>query len=351
MKQTYKNILKFTIFMSIVFFLIIKLGYLFTPKWTNGKSQGQIYTIKGFYQIPVNSIDILFLGDSSIYKSISPMEIYESTYIKSYNYSVSSARLYMMYYQLQDILKYQKPKVIFIDTLTFFYEEKEEETERRKSFDYLKFSKTKYEMINDPVFEANFDDKISYYFPLFRYHSRWQEIKIKDILNINKNYYPINKGYVMTSNIKPNKDQYKYMNPQNRKVKMKDYVKKYFYKMINLCKDNNIDLIFLGIPDKRAWNYESSKLMEELSKETNTIFLDLNDKDKYPINWETDTEDGGMHLNILGAEKITKYVTEYIVSNYTFDNKKDKKWDEDLKKYKEAKKELLNEINKKYKDS
>ncbi len=349
MKQTYKNILKFTIFMFIVFGLIIKLGELFTPKWTNGENQGQIYTIKGFYEMPKNSIDILFMGDSSIYKSVSPMQIYENLGIKSYNYSVSSARLYMMYYQLQDVLKYQKPKVLFVDTLTFFYDTKEIESERRKSFDYLKFSSIKEKMIHDDVFESSFDDKVSYYFPLLRYHSRWNEIRPKDIADLTKSHYSINKGFVMTSGVQPNTSGYDYMIPNNRKVEMQDYVKKYFYQIVDLCKEENIDLVFLGIPDKRAWNYESSVLMNELAKETNTKFFDLNDKDKYPVDWNIDSEDGGMHFNISGAIKITDYVSKYIDDNYNFSNcRKEKEcenYEKDLKVYNKRKRDALRQLN------
>ena len=346
MKQVYKNILKFVIFMSIVFFLIIKLGTLFTPKWSYDDTQGQIHTIKGFYALPKNSIDVLFMGDSSIYKSVSPMQIYESTHIKSYNYSVSSARLYMMYYQLLDILEYQHPKVVFIDTLTFFYDTKESESERRKSFDYLRFSKYKQQMIHDEVFESNFDDIVSYYFPLLRYHSRWNEIRPKDIKDLFREYYSINKGFVMTSASKENKNGYKYMEPDNRNVKMQDYVKKYFYKIIDLCKEENIDIVFLGIPDTRAWNYESSVLMNKLATETGTKFLDLNDKEKYPVDWSIDSEDGGMHFNILGAQKITNYVTDYIKENYNIESKEDKQWNQDLEKYNKRKDKTIKELYK-----
>ena len=116
--------IRLVIFFTIMFVLIIALGKIFTPKWRNGTSSlidGQDYTINGYYELPKNSIDVLFLGDSSIYKGVSPMEIYDKTGIASYNYSVSSARIYLLYYILQDAYKYQKPSVIMIDPLTLFY--------------------------------------------------------------------------------------------------------------------------------------------------------------------------------------------------------------------------------------
>lgn len=349
MKQIYKNIIKFIVFMSIVFALLIILGRVFVPKWTEGEKQGQIYTILGFYEIPDDSIDVLFMGDSSIYKSVSPMQIYEKSGITSYNYSVSSARLYMMYYHLQEVLKTQKPKVVFIDTLTFFYDSKEIEPERRKSFDYLKLSGVKVKMIHDKVFESDFIDIVSYYLPILRYHGRWNELRSKDFIELTRDHYSVTKGYLISDDYKPNVNGYDYMNPDNRNVVMQDYVKEYFYKIIDLCKENNIDVVFLGIPDRRAWNYESSVLMQQLADETNTKFLDLNDKDKYPVDWNTDSEDGGMHFNISGAMKITDYVNDYLIDNYDLpDHRNDSKydmWNEDLKIYNQRRDKMLKELD------
>ena len=201
-------------------------------------------------------------------------------------------------------------------------------------------------MIHDEVFESDFDDIVSYYFPLLRYHSRWSEIRPKDIKDLNKKYWSINKGFVMTSVSVPNKTGYDYMNPNNRDVKMQDYVKKYFYKVVDLCKEKGIDLVFIGIPDKRAWNYESSVLMQKLANETGTKFLDLNDKEKYPVDWNIDSEDGGMHFNILGAQKITEYVTNYIKENYSLESYDDEVWNKDLIKYNERKEETIDQLYK-----
>ena len=74
--------IRLVVFFTIMFALIIVLGKVFTPKWKNGtlsEMDGQDYTINGYYELPKNSIDVLFLGDSSIFKGVSPMEIYEQT--------------------------------------------------------------------------------------------------------------------------------------------------------------------------------------------------------------------------------------------------------------------------------
>lgn len=80
--------IRLVIFFTIMFALIIVLGKVFTPKWKNGtlsEMDGQDYTINGYYELPKNSIDVLFLGDSSIFK----ISIYNiiSTYISCFSWT------------------------------------------------------------------------------------------------------------------------------------------------------------------------------------------------------------------------------------------------------------------------
>ncbi|MDD6879752.1 MAG: hypothetical protein PUD59_06005 [bacterium] len=350
MKKVIINIVKFTIFVSIFVILIIALGNILMPTGWKSNYQGQIFTTRGFYEMPDNQIDVLFLGSSTIQKGISPMELYNNKGITSYNYAVSSARSYMMYYFMIDILKTQKPKVVFIDPITLFYSESERESEpeQRKSFDNMPFSKNKVNMIFDNVFNTTFEEKISYIFPLLRYHSRWKELTIQDLTKLNNSYHSITKGYLMSSKIKPCNDGKSYMIPNNRNVNMTNYTKKYIIKLLKLCKDNNIDVVFLGIPDVRAWNYESSVFLDEFAKQNEVRFLDLNHYELY--DWSTDFDDGGYHMNLFGAIKTTKYVEDYIVKNYNFFDKRNdmkyKSWNNDFDKYLLEKNKSINILNK-----
>lgn len=337
MKKCIGNIIKLVIFIILTLFLVTKVGKLFILKGWYDDYQGQIYSVKGFDKLPNNQIDVLFIGASTIGKSVLPMQIYEETGITSYNYNVTSARVYMDYYFLQHALKTQKPKIVFLDIVTLFYDTREIETEQRKSFDYLELDDVKFKMINDDVFDTTFEEKVSYFFPLLRYHARWNEITFDEIRDYNKNYYSISKGPLINARIKANNKGYNYMIPSDKKPVMQKYTEDYLNKFVKLCEENNISLVLLAIPDTRAWNYESSLEMQKIAEKYNIEFLDFNDKINYPVNWKYDTHDGGMHFNISGAEKITKYVTNYLNTNYSLpDHRKDnnyKNWNEDLKEY------------------
>ena len=70
-------------------------------------------------------------------------------------------------------------------------------------------------------------------------------------------------------------------------------------------------------------------------------FLELNCVDEIGIDWNTDTQDGGWHLNTNGAVKVSKYLANYLKENFNLTDKRENKdyqdWNQDLEKYLEDK--------------
>ena len=68
------------------------------------------------------------------------------------------------------------------------------------------------------------------------------------------------------------------------------------------------------------------------------------EKRAYPqvigIDWQKDSYDGGDHLNLSGAEKVTDYLGKYLRDNYHFrENYSDetlRRWNAGMKKYQDA---------------
>lgn len=350
MKKGLKNAISFVSFICLLLILLKISDGIFMPSYQESKKAGVRYTIKGFYKIPKNSIDVLFLGDSSMFNGVSPMELYEQTGITSYNFSTPSARAYMYYYWIQEIEKYQQPKVIVIDPLTFYYSQKEKETHTRKAIDFLKNDEIKIKMINDDIYEYDFETKLSFIIPTLRFHARWEELKLSDIKKIFKNYTSYTLGYNVGTAVKKNNNYEHYMDPKDKKVVMKDYVKEYFDKFYHYCHEKSINIVVLGIPDENVWGYnENEALKEFLSGYDNVYYLDANNNE-YNLDWDYDFTDGKSHYNLSGASKMTKYVGEYLTSHYTFEkksNKITKFYDSYLKKYKK----IMVDYEKKYQDN
>lgn len=332
-----KNFIKFCTFVALTFFLFVKAGDVFVVESVNkGSKQGQTYTTLGFYELPKNSIDVLFMGDSTLLNGISPMELWNKAGIVAYNGSVYSTRTYATYYLLQEALKTQTPKVVVIDPDTMFYKYEFYEPLQRAHINYFKNNYTKLQMINDPNYDFTFEDKVSSFFPLLRYHDRWKEIGVKDFAKLTKDYTSYTKGLVMTSTVKPSSTGNTYMNKPNNKIKFENNSYEYLEKIYNLCKEKNIELFILEIPDSKDWGISQSNKIKEYSETRGIKFLDLNTID-IGINWNEDSKDGGAHMNILGALKVSDYLADYMMENFDLeDHRNDSKyasWHEDYKEY------------------
>lgn len=333
MTTSVKNLLKCSIFILLTFFLVFKTGEIFIPERNTAT-----YTVKGFYKMPKNSVDVLFLGDSSVLRAVSPMEIWDKHGIVSYNYSLSSLRTYGIYYLLQDALKTQKPEIVVIDPDTMFYHYDFSEPQQRLSMDYLKNNEVKYKMINDEHYIFSFEDKVSAFIPLLRYHTRWYDLRAVELSKITNDYKPIFKGFNTISSVKPNIKNIDYMDKYNEKIKYENDSLEYLDKIFDICKENDIELMILQVPDAKVWGQKQSELIQKYANENNINYLDLNTID-IGINWYEDTCDRGSHLNVLGALKVTDYVGNYLKENYNLINHKGEKaydfWNDDYVVYKE----------------
>lgn len=345
-----KNLVKFCCFLIITIFLINKLGRIFIQDNVNedGSKQGPTYTSIGFYKLPKNTIDVLFMGDSTFLHGISPMEIWHETGIISYNNSANSARTYATYYLLEEALKYQNPKLIVIDPDTMFYKYKSFEPAQRQHINYFKNNLTKLKMVNDPNYDFSFEDKVSSFIPLLRYHSRWNELKISDLFKNTEDFSSYTKGLVMANTSIPSRNWENYMKQPNKNLTYENNSYEYLEKIYKICQQRNIELFILQIPDSVTWGISQSNLIKEYADLHNIKFLDLNKID-IGIDWQTDSKDGGMHMNILGTIKVSNYIASYLKDNFNLPDHRDdseyESWNADYDKYIKTRNKYVEDTN------
>lgn len=354
-KYLNKNLLKIGIFILIFILLFCGLGAFFNPTGTI-MEWFQSYTVIEFYKERPNSIDVLYVGNSCIYTGVSPMEIYKNTGITGYSFSTSGQRVASSYYFIKEAYRNQKPKIVFLEVGDFFTGiDKNDEMSIRRAIDSLKFSSNKLEMIGDDDYKLTGFEKLSCIFPILRFHSRWNKLDESDLRKfIFKGNYT-DKGYLLEKNTK------KYDGKINRKLKKKleeeqdetedelqigmskipIEIRAKLDKIIDFCKQNNSELIFIKIPEPKTWNDEKHEIIEDYAREKGIKFLDLNYDEKINIDWQADTQDGGDHLNLFGAEKVGKYLSDYLKENYNLpDHREDgnyNDWNDFLLAYEEEK--------------
>lgn len=280
--------------------------------------------------------DVLFLGTSHVLNAVYPMELWRDYGIVSYNMANHSENICTNYWQLQNALQYTKPKVVVIDLYAVDGDGKVNEQYLHNFLDEVPFSPLKIEMVRD-LLEP--DKRIEYLFNLSLYHSRWEEIGREDL----KPSRGVEKGAELRDEVTVNvppvlipKEEY---DPTER------LNKQYLQKIIDLCKEQDIDIILMYVPytmpegDQMVANWGYVAAQKNGIPYLNFVYEDLK------INYATDCADEGHHLNASGARKLTDYLGKYISTHYSVaDHREDPAYDfwyQDYDEYREMKRDWL----------
>ena len=288
MKKYIKIILKSISFFLIFIVLLEVVSYLLLPKekvYKYGLSNVSNYDILREQE---DTIDAIVIGDSLVYSSVSPMEIWHEFGYTVFDSTVAAQVINDSYKSLEIALQSQKPKVVFLETGVLF----RDYSNRPWYYDY-------WILLNK-------------YFPIFYYHNNWKQ-KLFTFLDDDKSVNKLNayKGYVYINKVKPAKKK-DYMKDTKKTKEIPKSNIEYFEKIVNLCNDNDIKLVIMSTPNAKSWNYEKHLGALKLAKEYNLEYLDLNLVKDLNIDWDKETKDKGEHLNYQGAVKVSKYLGNYL---------------------------------------
>lgn len=338
MKKTGKIV---TGILSLVLIFMVLLGTLsmvFTPKGGNKNEDGMMgYIVSGYKGERKHSLDVVFCGNSDMYYGFSPMEMWTQYGIPSYTIGQPWQNPKMAYKRLKHILKFQKPKVFVLEVDGTFSSSNgadgKNRTLSKKILDNLANFRKKFANIDDGLGTA-----ISFQFPLFRYHSRWSELNQSDFTDLNGAYRYVCKGYVLERKVNPYTEGMDYMKYTDETEKMDKSNLTYLNKIVELCKEKEIQLLLLEVPSASSWNYKKHNTMQAFADRNNLPFVDLNLKtEEMGFDWMTDTKDAGNHLNISGMQKVTNYISRYLNDNYALPDRRGEaayqSWVQDEREY------------------
>lgn len=326
---------KFKIIMMFIIFIIvfIFLNMLVKPKYMDDLIEGNL-TYE--YYDELKNHEVIFLGDCEVYANYSPMKLYSEYGINSYIRGNSQQLIWQSYGLLKETLKYEKPKIVIFNVNSMRYSEPVSEAYNRLMLDKMKWSKEKIEMINDSMLDN--EDFISYVFPLLRYHSRYSELNKEDFKYLFKEKKSSYNGFIVNKGIKPNTGLPNIKKLSDYRFSDRNY--DYLNKIVSLCKDNGIKLILVKAPSLYPyWYKEYDDQIKEFALSNRVDYYNfINYVDNIGIDYNTDTYDAGLHLNLYGAEKLSNYFGKILVDNYDLkdyrlDSETSKIYNEKLKKY------------------
>lgn len=303
---------KIALFLVTLLITLFFLQRLLMPKYMSDIIEG---ALTAEYYEETTGHEVLFVGDCEVYENFSPITLYQEYGISSYIRGSAQQLAWQSYYMLEDTLRYETPKVVVFNVLALKYNEPQSEAYNRMTIDGMKLSRTKFDAI-----EASMTDRenmMDYIFPILRYHSRWSELSAEDFKYLFHKDKISHNGYYMRVDVRPAEG---FPEPDIlADYTLGDYAMGYLDKMRKLCEDNGIALVLVKSPSLFPhWYDEWDEQITAYAKQHGLDYFNYEKlAETVGIDYNTDTYDAGLHLNLAGAEKLSGYFGRYLKENYT----------------------------------
>lgn len=344
-----RKLMRAICFCLLFVILFVFLSGAFIPRTGTTEDGMESRISKAYRGEPRDSIDTVFIGNSDIYRAISPVDLFHQTGITSAIAGRPNKQLSEVPGDIRDILRYQNPKTIVLETDCMF---SGTNPGFKKGISPLEAEAAKVDVAGQAPSKAtdadvagqapskatnapqqNIFDKckallqegdsaflaaLNYKFPLVKYHDNWKHLKLTTFLQPRGKYHFSNKGMAYANTVKAYPFGNEYMQLSGGKHAMLSEEKlDQFQKIYDLCDRNGIRLVLLTVPSANTWNKGKSDTVKQLAKKYDLTYYDYNRQLPAGFDWTTDSKDGGNHLNYTGASAVTKDLAKKLTDDLT----------------------------------
>ncbi len=328
-----RKVLKWIGTFLVLGLVLAALQRLLMPKYLTDILEGGM--IEEYYD-EAKEHDVIFIGDCEVYENFSPAVLWEEYGINSYIRGSAEQLPWQSYYLMEETLKYEKPKVMVFNVLAMEFNEPQKESYNRMTLDGMRWSKSKVDSIRASMTED--EHFIEYVFPILRYHSRWNQLTKEDFQYFWKKKKVTFNGYYMRVDVRPAENV-----PKGRPLSSYAFGEnayRYLDKMTELCRENDVELVLIKAPSLYPyWYDEWNQQMVDYAEEHGLKYYNfLEVTDEIGLDFSQDTYDSGLHLNLSGAEKLSKYFGRILAEDCGLksrrgEDKLETEWEEKLKSY------------------
>lgn len=357
-----RKLMRAICFCLLFVILFVFLSGAFIPRTGTTEDGMESRISKAYRGEPRDSIDTVFIGNSDIYRAISPVDLFHQTGITSAIAGRPNKQLSEVPGDIRDILRYQNPKTIVLETDCMF---SGTNPGFKKGISPLEAEAAKVDVAGQAPSKAtnadvagqapskatdtdvagqapskatdaphqNIFDRckallqegdsaflaaLNYKFPLVKYHDNWKHLKLTTFLQPRGKYHFSNKGMAYANTVKAYPFGNEYMQLSGGKHAMLSEEKlDQFQKIYDLCDRNGIRLVLLTVPSANTWNKGKSDTVKQLAKKYDLTYYDYNRQLPAGFDWATDSKDGGNHLNYAGASAVTKDLAKKLTDDLT----------------------------------
>lgn len=303
-RQTAAGVLLAVFLTAVIFF---GLQRLVVPKYADGILEGGF--ISEYYE-ETEGHDVVFVGDCEVYENFSPIALWRDYGITSYIRGSAQQLIWQSYYLLEDTLRYEKPQVVVYNVQSMVHNEPQREEYNRMTLDGMEWSVSKAKSIQASMTEE--EQFLDYVFPILRYHARVTELEKADLQYFFQKRKVTHNGYYMRVDQLPFEEPLAEEEPED--TTFGDNAYHYLDRMADLCEKNGIQLVLVKAPSlSPAWYNGYEEQIERYADAHGLLYINyLELAEELGIDYATDTYDGGLHMNLYGAEKLSAHLGDVL---------------------------------------
>tara|TARA_B100000579_G_scaffold436924_1_gene464478 strand:+ start:183 stop:1112 length:930 start_codon:yes stop_codon:yes gene_type:complete len=300
MKNLYVKIILF----SFIFIIIAILLSNPTDQHRDAKKWNYIYNLD-------NNIDVLYMGSSHIFTSLSPNIIDPITNLESFNLGSNGQMIIQTYYNLYEVLKFRSPNLIVID-INAFLRKKDAPTLGYiyQNLSGMKNSKNKINSFLNTIDEKKYFEALILF---IKENYNWKRMKKREDVTSQTKGFVSRKQKITIDDYNEQLSKRK----TNNNFDLSELNENLFYldEIISLCMKQNIDLLFFKSPTllKIDLNTSLNEYFISKSESKNIHYLNLGlFFEELNLNYLDYCDKA--HLSITGSEKISKFFSNYLIS-------------------------------------
>lgn len=284
--------------------------------------------------------DVLFVGDCEVFSNISPVTLYQDYGIASYIRGSAQQLVWQSYYLLEDALRDDSPSVVVFNVLALKYGEPQNEAYNRMTIDGMRWNGSKIGAVSASMTDG--EEMITYLFPLLRFHARWSELENEDFSCLFRKEPVSHSGYLLRTDVRPVTrvpTPAPLTDPHLPEASME-----WLEKMYELCRVHDIALVLMKSPSiEPHWYDEWDEDVREFADAHGIWYTNMiEENDSIGIDFSSDTCDMGQHLNVYGAEKLSKWFGAELRQRYTLPDRRTETafatvWDAKTERYEKEK--------------
>lgn len=310
-----KRLAGILLFLLLAFGILIPISYMLRPvDNANGEVRRRI---TGFYAEEEESLQVVILGSSAVYRYVNNPLLWEESQITSYNFAVPGLSIFTLENLVDEVEKTQSPELYIIDARKFLLTENRDFKKRRfqQLVSNLKYSKNRCDIIDKMI--ENPLERLYYYFDIMIYHDNWEELTKESLEYMDNERIHELKGW---SNIKSEVPiDESDVTEVTEEAPLSETAEQSLRSLLEKCQREGKEVLMLATPWKISKeNQKKSNYAKRLTEEYGYTYLDMNQYgEELGIDFSSDFYNK-RHANAKGAKKVTEYLAVYLKEHYSF---------------------------------